>query len=794
MIMVRLIYLNFKKNWKRFLSMIVGVSLSCMLLFLTGFLYSTFDEYRKNEILKNSPFHVTFSSLTKEQVQIIKQEKYKEVFFENRVLVQEFNDIEFIITSFSVDYESYLTLKEGRFPSNEKEIVVSNYFYEICGKNLNDYLEIGTNRYMIVGVYTTSSLYFYDEKKYGKEANAYYAYTSFLSDINYAHLIYDSKEDVLENINHLASKLGLPTYFDQIDRTYKYENTNINYSLLTYQGIIEGRKNYSLILLFLLLLFILTIFCSLNIYNIFSVSVLEKKQFYGRLASIGATPFQIRNFVLKEALFLFLLSVPLGLILAYFLSIFLLFMLKNIIYFSFVPTMVTMDNKILIFIIFFSLLVVLLSSLFPALRAGRTSPIALIQMNHSFSKKPVKTKLLNKVGNFPILYAYKNIKGNVKKYRVCMISIILSIVLFLTMTTYLQSFFAKIEEEYEPLYDVSLSTHNENLFEDIFAFSSVEKGYWMKSINSYFQKIPTGCYQNIPYYLKDFMTIVTFDKEVFELLNEDNLKLPILMNETKILLENDIISVPTYYPESTFEISFLKDQSTIFLTLSNFTFVEERTYNGYFVPSYDIIVSSSQFQEFEKYSFFNPNYEIRLFLKDGIAFEEELQTYLLRNNILKEEIQYQNIYLENEKRERFIDGFRYFIYICIFLIAFVGFTSAFNTIYTSLLLRQKEFVILRSIGIEKKGIYKIFGFEAFWISSRAILFGIIAYYFIYYLSKQIQTLATPLDFSFEIIFPTVYVFIAFLLVFLILFLSYFISYHPIVSKNIVDEIKKENNL
>ena len=58
------------------------------------------------------------------------------------------------------------------------------------------------------------------------------------------------------------------------------------------------------------------------------------------------------------------------------------------------------------------------------------------------------------------------------------------------------------------------------------------------------------------------------------------------------------------------------------------------------------------------------------------------------------------------------------------LITLIGVTSVFNTISTSMALRKREFAVLRSIGLTKKGFNKILFFESLFFGFKSLIFAI----------------------------------------------------------------------
>ena len=129
-----------------------------------------------------------------------------------------------------------------------------------------------------------------------------------------------------------------------------------------------------------------------------------------------------------------------------------------------------------------------------------------------------------------------------------------------------------------------------------------------------------------------------------------------------------------------------------------------------------------------------------------------------------------------------------FLYLLIIIISLVGLTNIFNTITINMNLRQKEFAILKSIGMTKKEFNKMISLEStfYGIKSLAIglPLGIMASYLIY------KILNTNLQISY--IFPTMSVIISIIVVFILLKGIMRYSLKKINKQNIIETIRNDN--
>ena len=102
-----------------------------------------------------------------------------------------------------------------------------------------------------------------------------------------------------------------------------------------------------------------------------------------------------------------------------------------------------------------SLLMIFLSAWIPARRASRITPIDAIRKSKDvkLTSKEIKTpKIVRKIFGFEAEMALKNLKRNKKRYRITIVSLVLSLVLFLSASSF--------GHYMTYTYDITLSTIN----------------------------------------------------------------------------------------------------------------------------------------------------------------------------------------------------------------------------------------------------------------------------------------------------------------------------------------------
>ena len=216
-----------------------------------------------------------------------------------------------------------------------------------------------------------------------------------------------------------------------------------NTDLLRYQGVLNDATLQVLYTIGTIVIVIIVISSVFVIRNSFSISVAEKNRQYGMLASVGATSKQIKKNVLFEGLSIGLIAIPLGILLGI-VAIMILLQVVNYLLSDMFVAGLNLEYSIsiipIIASIIISLITIYLSCLIPAIRASKISPIESIRGNNDIKLKPrkIKTpKFIKKVFGIGGVIASKNLKRSKKKYRTTVISIVVSIFIFISLSSIL---------------------------------------------------------------------------------------------------------------------------------------------------------------------------------------------------------------------------------------------------------------------------------------------------------------------------------------------------------------------
>ena len=231
------------------------------------------------------------------------------------------------------------------------------------------------------------------------------------------------------------------------------------------------------------------------IYNAFSISVSERTRQFGLLSSVGATRKQLRRMVLFEALAVSIVGIPLGILVGIG-GIGITLLLIGDKFFSIVrvdiPMRLCVSWQAVIIAAVIALVTVLISAWIPSKRATRVSAVEAIRqsMDIKVSGRPVRTsKLAYKLFGLPGVLAGKHYKRNRKKYRTTVVSLFMSIVLFVSAAAFTDYMMESAEgglasDQFDLIYaaesDASSAMTPDELLDLLFSDQNVTGGTYTK--------------------------------------------------------------------------------------------------------------------------------------------------------------------------------------------------------------------------------------------------------------------------------------------------------------------------
>lgn len=822
-------------TWKSFIFQkkktvvtILSVILSGILMFGVGIGVSTYSDYQK-KVIQNTEgeYHAVIENIHEEEVRYLKQQQpIQMMYFKQKLGIFEMTKYQTSDTSIEPDnskleiqnIDSYffqtLPLVAGKYSENETELMISETLYRDphYDFNIGDTLEFEKSgkwfQYQIVGIYETNM------NELSGQTLAYTALQSNITEVVDVYLVYHNIREVVPSLEKIGKERHYP-YHACMDLIC-YENIKTHNSLLALEGISADSSHQSFLLLTsMFLLLIITLACVFVIYNGFAISVTERKRMFGILSSIGATPKQLFASVFLEATIIACIGIPLAFISCIVVSQLLIVTLNHILA-SAIPITLSIQALYILLPVFFLFITVYLSALFPAEEARHLTPIAAIKgmQDIRFSKKKVKTAKYLSVSSS---LALKNMKRNKKKFRITILSLVISIVLFnsISVVVYYASQSYLGEDEEIP-YDIYLSLEAKQPEEISKIKTKIKKLDDTKEVISYYTFATAAEYaEKKKNQDSQFVVFVVMDSETIQMIRKQyhlEEKKPIFLNlqRNRNLSNPDISEISSVIDSKVpFQICHLDDQfqkgnceKTIedyeiitqvpfqlerdFLNLVGSVFFLEEKDSETYLP-----LSNQQNDAFRMILYFNTKNpkETDVAVKQ-IVKDSKLSYYYIRN---------QGLELVQAKKSVLIAKLS--VFGIIFFISFIAVTSAWNTIVTALQLRKKELAVLRSIGMEKKKVRNMILQESIFVALKAIVIGLSLSFLVLYGFSKIVHFATVttnpyvVDKTFHwnnLIIPYPYLISSVVATFLVLFIATLLALPKVQKNNIVDTLKEDN--
>lgn len=841
---------NLKLNKKRTTSTIIGIILSVALICAVATMANSFQATLvQNAINEAGYYHIKLAGISKEDLTNVKNNrdiKDMKLMYDNGYAyfngkAQEEKEYIHVYSMNNEDLKGLAyEILEGRQPQNENEIVLNKSAIFDSNYKIGDRitLEVGTRKtleddelgdknpshleieklvdtvkksYKIVGtVNKTGTSYLYYGITTNNEVGKIDAYCSLKNPKEY-------KESI-------PKLLGVKNY-NAINTIEEYEKAKydytLNHELLRWEVFAVNDTTismlYSVVAVVLAIILFTSVFC---IRNSFAISILEKTKIYGMFASVGATKKQIKKSVLFEAMVLGLLGIPLGILSGIFAVFVLLQIINSVLGNALLEHVNGIVFKVsvlpIIISVILGLITIYLSAIHSAKRASKVSPIEQlknttdIKINSKKLKVPKIIQTLFKTGGE---LAYKNLKRSKKKYRTTVISIALSIFIFITTNSFVTSAF-DFSQQYYLMYDYNVRASSGAIrnmtkqdIQKIRTIEGVEKAYFLYDNTDEMFKIKDLNKINIKVE-EDLLTESAIDENGVTVLGSAENKY--MGIEIKAL---DDISFREYAKKIGADYEKIKTSGVLCddydSVKENGTVKKERTYN---YKEGETITGT--YQEKQLSIKVGKITDIRPYGMEGyqwiggylIVNEEEyknldlsLQTITIQAGEKAEQVvksmtdlysslNVLNLTEEIQKENGIVLVINIFLYGFIAVITLIGVTNIFNTITSNMELRQKEFAMLKSIGMTKREFNRMINLETIFYGTKSLLYGVIlgliGTFAIY------KAFTIKLDSGFYI--PIVPIIISAIFVFIIVFIIMKYSIGKINKQNVIETIRKEN--
>lgn len=765
-------YLNLNK--RKCITTLVSIILITVLLFSVGIFVSTIRKTLYDSIVnENGTKHVLFRDISYDNYGILNNnENIKSI--EITCLIDIIND-ELYITSIDDTLWDSISISKGSFPNNINEIVISNTYAQTynltIGSNINEKI--------IVGIYDNNTL----------NNNIYYAYTvsaNYKNENVSFYITYENLNNIYNKIYNTAEELGLET-IPIPSNLILYENTSINTSYLQVLGKFPSFDTTLAVYAFIFfILFVISLFCILIVRNAFTINLVERKKQFATLRSIGASKLQIIKMVIIEAFMLSVIAIPIGIILSIIISLFIIGILNNILENLIAPINIYFYPSLIIISLIFIIFTIFASAFVPAIKASKTSPISGIKPVYNLKKTRENYPLINKIFGPIGVLAYKNTKRDKNKFNSCIISMTISIVLFLTFAYVSENVLVYSENTFGEPFDIDITiSEDEVLRREILSIPNIDEEITYKNTmlqykynNNYTKEFLDSRINNDnvlgimvlgvedSYYNKYFNTdsLVIINGNDYEIFKNENIPIELVDNE---------FSQNVYFTINNYEL--INFDTKLFQTNMPIIVLRLDDYNNFFntyrkdinINNYYIVINSDKPEIFDRY------------MNDII------------DDNLEQNIEYMNYAYHDYEGRQVMSAIKFVGFTIIIAIALLSISAVFNTLNTNILTREKEFAMLRSIGLSKKDLNKLLIFEGIFLGLKTLIISLIVYIILLFGIKKFINFLSIASLK-KLVFPIKYLVIAYIILLLVILLVIMYSKHKIKNKNIVDAIKNEN--
>lgn len=598
---------------------------------------------------------------------------------------------------------------------------------------------------------------------------------------------------------------------------------SFNTTLLAMKG--YGGSEGTNVMIFSLAVIIIIIVMLASVFvirNSFAISITEKTSMYGMLASVGATKRQIRRNVLFEGFILGLIGIPLGILLGLGVNAILITILNSVLgdvlsgaKFVFVTPTIPIICAIVL-----SAVTIFCSSFFIALRASRIPPLVAIRGNKDIkvkNNKPYRTsKLTKKLFGVGGEIASKSLKRSRKKYRTTVISIVVSVAMFIAVSAFMDYGMTFTDHYYGNTdYSYMVSGIDANQAQTIEKMPEIENYLTVGLQYGYVSAdVPVNeCGENFLYDNADgtksfSVEFLEFEHDTFVQICRE-LKLDYNKVKGGVLVYSEVTPYNMENMEGTGEPMklFGKTAPTKFIVYGNDDNGNELIAGKLKVSSvFDEIPKSADSVIGEGTIFgqgliigeqgvISPQlgeHGCYITLYANTSDHTSLTSRIESMSGTGDSESYISIYDSEEIVRQFnavmlIVGI--FVYGFIGVISLIGLTNIFNTISTNMQLRSKEFASLKSIGMTKKEFNRMIRLESLMYGIKSLIIGIpLGVLGVFAIFSAFSNGNVPMSF----VFPWKAILISIAAVIIVVWLIMKYSISKVNKQNIIETIRNDN--
>ena len=584
-----------------------------------------------------------------------------------------------------------------------------------------------------------------------------------------------------------------------------------NIWLLKYQMMLfsDGslKMLYSMAGIAIAIIIVTSVFC---IRNSFVISLTEKLHLYGMLSSIGATGKQRKKLIYGEALILGAVGIPIGILLGLLAGWLVVKGTGHLMQSSLQVTLsyVISWPAILVSIVL-AVITILLSAGQSAGKAAKISPIQAIRGNDTvrISRKEIRMpRWMSRWFGIGGTIAYKNLKRARVKYRTTIISIVVSVAVFIGMSSFM-SMAMEIADTYytDSSYQLMVTLNGKDQMENARKILNLDGVKEAEICQRDYISVPVDevkyskQYQTLmgntgeEDYSDETFMIVALNPEAFQAyakklgctVKDGNSQAILISDVTKTVMQNgeekymtgelydyqtgDVIQGTMEMSDTPISVQIIKTTTERPMSVENIGGVGM------------LIVSNTELTDYQKEMI--DRLEVYIHCEDPDGLQK----------VIEDDMEFVNFNVVNLKQsydatKSLFTLIGVFLYGFIIVIALIGITNIFNTITTNMELRSREFATLKSIGMTRREFRRIIWLESVFYGVKSLLIGIPAGIL---LSVGFHmAMGTNLETAYHL--PWTGILISIGAVFVLLFGIMRYSMGRINRKNIIETIQSEN--
>lgn len=556
------------------------------------------------------------------------------------------------------------------------------------------------------------------------------------------------------------------------------------------------------------------------IYNSFNISLNERTHQFGILMSVGATEKQLRNSVLFEGLCIGAIGIPIGILIGLpSIRLVLTIVAENFanVLYSNVPLTLVVSAPALAAAAVISMITILISAYIPAKKAAGTPVMECIRQTNEVKveAKAIKTSnLTSRLYGLEGTLALKNFKRNKRRYRSIILSLTLSVVLFVSSSafgTYLDQVAERSAVEMDG--DILLYTRDmtESDFSQLYDALKTADGVTRstnQAVSTYTCKVNTSELTNG--FLDTYRKSAGFDASSETV----KLSLDVQFIEDSIyqsFIESLGLSKEEYTGQDAKMIIVGKYNSGLDLftersmdfTIGTESGEQTKTIHTTFADTYPLDPPPTEPSEVRGYVLMvvaphqmKPQFDtLDAPTKLGLTFwsdhpaqsAAEMQGIIEGSGITSDYTLY-NVHAILEQNRNILFIVNLFTVVFIAMISLIAVANVFNTISTNIKLRRRELAMLRSVGMSDRDFNKMMRFECVLYGARTMLWGLPLSGILSWLIYKGMVVGGG---DIEFMFPWDSIGISMLGVFLVVFITTLYAIRKIKRENIIDALRDD---